>query len=313
LKWVLSVSLGDPSRDHRVETEMLGERVVVERRGTGGDLRAAVRLIRAHDGAVSAFGLGGVNLHYIVGDRKYRMPDGWRLREAAEISPVADGAMVKRHIEPRIIDALAENGVQLRGSRAAISSALDRWHLATALESAGCRVLVCDAASALRLPVVFDGTSTFARAARAAMPWLRFLPVRLIYPGRTARATGPRPAPWPARRIGAAGRAFAGADIIAGDTHLMWSALPADLAGKVVIVSTATESEIRELKARGAALVAGTCPSLGGRSFGANVTEALIAAFDGRPPEDIPAACYVEWWNRLGLRFRLEKSAGTIQ
>ncbi|MGE5483771.1 MAG: quinate 5-dehydrogenase [Ignavibacteriales bacterium] len=307
MKWVMSVSLGDPSRDYCVEAKIAGERVVLERRGTGGSVRLACDLIRRHDGLVSAFGLGGANFHYIAGAAEFRMPEGWTIRAAAKKSPVADGSRVKRFIEPLIIDLLAENGVQFRRRKAAISSALDRWHLAEALETAGCEVAVLDAALALRLPVVFPGTRTFGIAARVTMPALSRLPVGWLYPRRIDYTPGAS-AGGLTERLAArlAEGAMSAADVIAGDSYLMWKHMPGRLDGKTVIVSTATPGEVGELKARGAAVVASTSPSLSGRSLGANVIEAMILAFDGRPPEEIPPACYREWWNRLGLRFRIE-------
>ncbi len=39
MKHVVSISLGSSKRDHRVEQKFLGERVLIERRGTNGDLK----------------------------------------------------------------------------------------------------------------------------------------------------------------------------------------------------------------------------------------------------------------------------------
>lgn len=306
MKWIMSVSLGDASRDFSVETDIAGERVLLERRGTGGDIRLARDLMRLYDGRVTSFGIGGANLHYVVGAAEYRMRAAWALRDAATRTPVADGSLIKRFIEPTIIDHLARNGVQFRGKRAVISSALDRWYLAEALERAGSKIGILDAALALRLPVVFQGTRVFGFAARATMPALRRLPLRWLYPRRIVVAAG-GPAAWrggPA--VGLAERAMASADVIAGDSYLAWRCMPRRLDGKTLIVSTATQEEVDEMMARGAGVVASTSPSVAGRSFGANMIEALIVAFDGRPPAKIPAACYRQWWERLGLRFRME-------
>src|SRR5438093_436442 len=46
-KRVVSVSLGSSSRDHRFETEILGQRVIVERLGTDGDVRRAKQMLAA--------------------------------------------------------------------------------------------------------------------------------------------------------------------------------------------------------------------------------------------------------------------------
>ncbi|NPV69048.1 MAG: quinate 5-dehydrogenase [Firmicutes bacterium] len=301
MKWVMSVSLGDPARDHSAEVSAAGERVLVERRGTGGDIRRAQDIIRRYDGRVDAFGLGGVNLYYRAGASRYRIREGWVLREYARSSPVADGAFVKEYIEPSIVDELQRCGVRFHGRKALVASALDRWDLAAALERAGCEVGVCDAALALRLPFVFNGLRRFAVAARVTMPVLRHVPLRYLYPSRIQ----------PGRRVETAGLRrgpdFSGADVLAGDSYMLWRAMPLDLRGKTVVLSTATQAEIDEALARGAAFVATTSPGIDGRSYGANVLEALISALDGRPPERIPRRQYLEMWERLGLRFRVER------
>jgi len=45
MKKVLGVSLGSSTRDHKVEIEVLGEKVEIERRGTDGDVKKRIRSI----------------------------------------------------------------------------------------------------------------------------------------------------------------------------------------------------------------------------------------------------------------------------
>ena len=75
MKHVVSVSIGSSRRDHRVEMELLGERVCIERRGTDGDLGRAAQLIRELDGKVDAIGLGGMDLYIFAGGRRYVLRD----------------------------------------------------------------------------------------------------------------------------------------------------------------------------------------------------------------------------------------------
>src|SRR2546428_10826110 len=70
-KRVVSVSLGSSSRDHRFETEIMGQRLIVERIGTDGDVRRAQPLLEELDGKVDALGLGGTELYVRAGDREY--------------------------------------------------------------------------------------------------------------------------------------------------------------------------------------------------------------------------------------------------
>ena len=57
MKRVMSVSLGSSKRDHSVETEFMGQKFLVERVGTDGDIEKAIELIRKYDGQVDAFAL----------------------------------------------------------------------------------------------------------------------------------------------------------------------------------------------------------------------------------------------------------------
>jgi hypothetical protein len=61
MKQVVSVSLGASSGNLRVEAEFLGERFLIEREGTDGDLGRAVARIGELDGKVDAIGLGGTD------------------------------------------------------------------------------------------------------------------------------------------------------------------------------------------------------------------------------------------------------------
>ena len=60
MKRVLSISLGSSKRDHVVETRILGEDFLIERRGTDGDKKKAYQLFTELDGQYDAFGIGGM-------------------------------------------------------------------------------------------------------------------------------------------------------------------------------------------------------------------------------------------------------------
>jgi hypothetical protein len=94
-KRVVSVSLGSSRRDSVAEVEVLGEKVVLERRGTDGDFQGAICLIRELDGKVDAIGLGGIDLYLVAGGRRYAIRDAQKLKEAAKKTPVVDGSGLK--------------------------------------------------------------------------------------------------------------------------------------------------------------------------------------------------------------------------
>jgi len=45
MKKVLGVSLGSSTRDHKVQIEILGEKVEIERRGTDGDVKKMIQIL----------------------------------------------------------------------------------------------------------------------------------------------------------------------------------------------------------------------------------------------------------------------------
>src|SRR5256885_5621519 len=81
MKRVVSVSLGSSTRDKRVETEILGERFIIERIGTDGDTSRYRKLVEELDGQVDAIGMGGIDLYLQAG--RARDP----IRDAAPVIP----------------------------------------------------------------------------------------------------------------------------------------------------------------------------------------------------------------------------------
>ncbi|MDH4179279.1 MAG: quinate 5-dehydrogenase, partial [Armatimonadota bacterium] len=139
---VVSVSLGSSKRDHSVEVEMLGSRLLIQRVGVDGDYRKACALIADLDGKVAAIGLGGTDLYLVSGKRKYVLEESRRLAESAKATPVVDGSGLKDTLERETIRWLGETGaVDIRGKRVLLVSAVDRFGLAEALAEAGCETV----------------------------------------------------------------------------------------------------------------------------------------------------------------------------
>ncbi len=269
LKRVVSVSLGSAGRDHEVENEVSGCRLLIQRFGTDGDLDRAAKLLSDLDGKVDAFGLGGVNLYLRAGTRRYQLRDGARLAAQVSRTPLVDGSGIKDTVERELVRFIQDQaGWPRQGQVVLIVSALDRWALAESLEEAGCRLIIGDALFALGLPVPFHSLKAFSAAARAFLPLLCQLPIGFLYPlGKRQETSRPRFEHFYQR-----------ADIIAGDFHFLRYHLPADLSGKSIITSTVTAGDVLELKRRGARWLVTAAPSLEGRSYGSNVLEAICVA-----------------------------------
>lgn len=294
---MVSISLGSSARDHVARAEFLGRQVLVERRGTDGDIGRAIRLVRELDGQVDAFGMGGIDLYLQAGRRRYRVRDAVPIARAARETPMVDGSGLKGTLERRVIRLLVgDYGLDLRGKTALLVCAMDRFGMAQALVEAGCRVIMGDLMFGLGVPVPLYSLRSLDLLARVLAPLIVQLPFRLLYPtGERQKENRPRFEAYYRR-----------SDIIAGDYLFIARHMPDRLDGKIVITNTVTRDDVEALRARGVSLLVTTTPDLEGRSFGTNVMEALLIALSGRRSPLAPAE-YEEMLDRIELRPRVER------
>ncbi len=298
MKRVVSVSLGSSRRDVRVELELLGEPVVVERVGTDGDLRRYAQLLESLDGRVDAIGLGGLDLFLQAGRRRYYLRDAVRLLRHVRHTPVVDGSGLKQAWEPFVVlHYLPEVvGYSLRGRRVLQVSSVDRYGMAEAFARAGAHVVYGDFLFALGLPVPLRSLWSVRVLAALLLPVLTRVPIGWLYPtGSRQERTTPR-----------FGRYFRWAEVVAGDFHFIRRYMPEDLRDKVVLSQTLTRGDVEELRRRGVSLLVTVTPEIAGRSLGTNVFQALVVALSGKPPEALGPQEYLEWMHRLGFRPRVE-------
>jgi hypothetical protein len=294
VKTVVSVSLGSARGDFDIEATLGGVLFRLRRVGTEGDLEQARRVIERLDGHVDAIGLGGANLAYRVGPRLYACRDGQTIARVARRTPVVDGSGFKDTFERGLPAYLERNGVQLRGKKVLLISALDRWGLGEALEAAGATVMVGDAVFALGLPVLFPGLRWFAAAAGLTMWGLCRLPLRRLYPIGAAQEARTPGFAW----------VWRSAAVVAGDFHFIRRYMPHSLQGKIIVTTSTTAQDRDLLRERGARAVCTMVSPLEGRTFGANVLDASAVAAVGRFP--LNREDYVWWWQRAGLEPHIE-------
>ena len=290
MKTVVSVSLGSSTRDHSVEVDLLGERVGVSRVGVDGSLDRALERLRELDGRVDALGLGGIDVYLYAGAKRYALRDGLRLLDAVKRTPVVDGSGLKNTLERQAVDYLRDElGIELRGKRVLMVSALDRFGMAQALVAAGADVLFGDFIFALDLDKPVRGLREFEALAEKYLPDACKLPFQFFYPTGKKQERPPQPK-YP--------QYYAEADIIAGDFHFMRQFMPDRLEGKLVLTNTVTAGDVEDLRARGVARLVTTTPEFAGRSFGTNVVEAILVALGG-------ANDYESLLRELGIRPRV--------
>jgi hypothetical protein len=142
-KHVVSVSTGSSQRDSYIETELLGTSIILERRGTDGDLPRAAQMIEDLDGKVDAFGLGGMDLFIQAAGRRYYLRDGVRLARRAKRTPMVCGAGLKDTLE-RIVVRDLDQTLHWQGKKVLMVSSVDRFGMAETLAEVGADVLYGD-------------------------------------------------------------------------------------------------------------------------------------------------------------------------
>jgi hypothetical protein len=297
VKTVVSVSLGSSSRDHRAHVELLGEQFDIARIGTDGSLDRAIAKLKELDGTVDAIGLGGIDVYLYAGTDRYALRDGLRLLDAVKETPVVDGSGLKNTLERQAIAYLQTSlGMELRGRRVLMVSALDRFGMAQALVEAGADVIFGDFIFALDLDRPVRGLAEFEEMARRYLPDACKLPFQFFYPTGKKQDRAPQPK-YP--------EYYEDADVIAGDYHFMRQFMPDRLDGKTVLTNTVTANDIDFLRERGIARLVTTTPDFGGRSFGTNVVEAALVAMLGKRWSDVTEDDYLRLLRELDLKPRV--------
>jgi hypothetical protein len=293
LKKVLSISLGSSTRDHTTEAEFLGQPFWLSRQGTDGDFERFLRLFRVYDGQMDALGVGGAEFYQLVNGRYYYWRQIKAVRRAVKVSRLADGNGIKHFLAPYAIQALREQGVELRGKRALKTTAVDRYGMAKALVEAGCDVTFGDLMFALDVPIPVRSLRTVHVLAALLLPICTQLPFSWVYP------VGKEQEKEPLKKYS---RFYEEAEIIAGDFLQVWSNLPDDLTGKVIITNTTTASNVEELQRRNLHILVTTTPRLGGRSFGTNVLEAVCRCLVDKPDDQITSEDFIDLIERIPLK-----------
>lgn len=298
MKRVISISLGSSKRDHKAEAEFGGQAFSIERIGTDGDKKKAMELLRALDGKVAAFGLGGTDLYVYAGSRRYTFRESLEIAKAACQTPIVDGSGIKNTLERRVVRYLEETGtIQFSNKKCLMVCAVDRFGMAEEMAATGCQIVFGDLLFGLGLPLPLRTLAGLDRLARWIAPVITQLPVRFFYPtGDKQRENTPRFSHY-----------FHEADIIAGDFHFIRRYMPEGLEGKVIITNTVTKDDEKFLTERGIRTLVTTTPNLGGRSFGTNVLEGILVALSGKRPEALTVKDYERILDDIGVLPRIQR------
>lgn len=272
MKRVVSISIGSSERDHKVEVELLGQHIQIERIGTDGSMAQATELYNRLDGQVDAFGVGGTDLHLRVADQRYPFPAIYRMVAGVQRTPVVDGGGLKRTLEREVMQFVErEIGQFISPKTCLVTSGADRYGMAESAVNAGYDTVFGDLMFGLGLPIPLRSLKALRTMAALIGPIVTRLPFEWLYPtGKKQSQVIPK---WE--------KYYRWASVIAGDFHYVKRHMPPGMDGKTIVTNTTTADDVRFLRERGIAYLVTTTPRLEGRSFGTNVMEATLVALSG--------------------------------
>jgi hypothetical protein len=275
MKRAVSISIGSSKRDKEIEIELMGEKIIIERRGTDGDMEKAALLYKELDGKVDAFGVGGADLGVMVDEKWYPLYSVQKMIRFIKETPVVDGEGLKNTLEKRLapfLDAHLGGYLTRYGRKAFISAGADRWGMTKSFLDAKYECVFGDFMFALGLPIPIHTERAIKILAALVMPIAGRLPFEWVYPtGEKQEKRNPK---WE--------KYYQWATVIAGDCHYVRRHLPYHLPGKVIATNTTTSSDIQTFKEAGIKYLVTSTPVLDGRSFGTNMMEAALVAVSGK-------------------------------
>lgn len=300
MKRAVSVSIGSSGRDKRVEIDLLGERISIERIGADGDMERAAELFRQLDGEVDALGVGGADLGLQIDDRWYPLHSVTPMVRDVRKTPIVDGTGLKNTLEAQVAAVLGRELVPAPSPRRAlITSGADRWGMTTSFVAAGYECVFGDLMFALGLPLPLRSTQAIKRMAVVMMPFVSRLPFQWLYP--TGETQDQRTPKWQSY--------YRWATVIAGDCHYVKRYMPERLEGKIIVTNTTTEQDVELFRAAGVSQLMTTTPVFEGRTFGTNAMEAALVARAGKG-RPLSREELSDWLGRAGFEPRLRPLDG---
>lgn len=304
MRRVVSVSLGSSKGNKSNEVEILGEKFLIERIGTDGDLDKFAHLFEELDGKVDAFGVGGADIFLVVRDRKYTFRQIAKLVSGAKQTPVVDGSGLKHTLERKTIHTLQETGmVDFKKERVLLVSAVDRYGMAQSLDELCPNVIYGDLIFGIGLPIPVRTYRGVEAIGKLTLPLITKLPFKWFYPtGEKQDVRTPKFKKY-----------FDWATFICGDTHFIKRYAPDRLDGKTILTQTVRKHTIDWFRDAGVERLITTTPVIGGETFATNVMEAVIVALLNKPVAEISEADYLETLARLDwspTEIRLQEGDG---
>jgi predicted amino acid dehydrogenase len=278
MKRLLVIHTGDLRSSEHVT--FLGRSLQVDRVGSGGEPDRIRALLGEYDGKVDVIALDGIPLTLRLNGTARRPGPGASIAAGVHV-PVVDGSGVRDGLERWGVTLAdrAQPGI-FGGKKVLLVPGLNHAGLLHALGARGSVVRYGDRVVFFHINDI-RGTGrrhAIEKNAAVMLERLEHLPLVRLHPAPDT----PR-----APRFGAP---FRWADVIAGDIGAIRCYGPDRLDGKTIVVECADDDDVRELRARGAFLLATLMPGLGGRGslgrWSAAAIEGMMTAV--RPDPALP-------------------------
>jgi predicted amino acid dehydrogenase len=287
VRTILIIHPGDG--DMTAALTLRGETINARRVGCGGDAARAHDLVAANDGKVDAIALEGLPTRLFLGGATRAYPPGQRLVTAAHSTPVVDGGGARAMLERWAITLAdrAQPGL-FSQKRVLMVPGLNHEGLSQALGRRAAALRFAD-------PILFFGVPALPGVgSRATLDGMAGPTLEQLREASFARLRWPAP-PADAR---AAAPLFKGADLIAGEIATIRAWAPPSLKRKTIIVDSASEADLADLRARGVSLVVTLYDSLVGGApgwpLGAATVEAMLAALRPDPAAPLNEDTYLD-------------------
>jgi len=273
MKTAVSISLGSPLRDKKIETRLLGQTVQLERIGTNGDEARAREMFRSLDGTIDAFGMGGINLGIHMPWKSYPLYSALRLIQDVRLTPYTDGRGLQKVLEGRVMQFVEERiGGEIPSKTAFLVETASRYGMLLSFIEAGYQCVFGDLMFALGIPLPVRTVRGLHLVARLLMPVVGRMPISMLYStGEAQEKNEPKYQKY-----------YQNASVIAGDWLYIKKHMPKDMEGKVIVTNTTIPADLEFMRRRGIKYLVTTTPMFGGRSFGTNATEAALIAAAGK-------------------------------
>lgn len=273
MKRAVSISLGSSKRDKAVEVELLGEKILIERIGTDGDMEKAAQLYKELDGEVDAFGVGGADLGLMVDGKWYTLHSVKPMVRFIEKTPVVDGTGLKTTLENQLAPFIdAKIGDHVKEKKVLVTLGVDRWGMTRSFLDSGYDCVFGDFMFGLGIPLAIRSERALKLLGALVLPIVTRLPFSWIYPTGEKQET----------RVPKFEKYYQWASVIAGDCHYLKRHMPDDMAGKVIATNTTTPEDVELFRSLGVKYLITATPVLDGRSFGTNMMEAALVAISGK-------------------------------